>query len=282
MPVDLPTIGPGESALVTVPLPTERRGVYRVGPLALERADPFGLARRTGQREDTSELRVYPRIHLIDPFPSGATRDLDGPNAGEAPEGGITFQNLRDYVPGDDLRLIHWRSFARTGHLMVRHNVDYHRPSSLVVLDTRPRVHTDESFEDAVRAAASIALASHSRRFPFRLRTTCGRVLDQTTPRRRILDVFAELTPTGTLSLGELAAQSGRDAGGLSLAVVTGRATVDDLAGLGPLRNRFGSMTIARLGVTTGARTAYLPGAVLLNVTDSTEFTRSWQRRVRR
>lgn len=282
LPVALPTLGPQQSAVVDVELPTQRRGVYQVGPLGLERTDPFGLVRREGEREPVAELRVYPRIHSVDPFPSGMTRDLDGPNTGEAPEGGITFQNLREYVPGDDRRLIHWRSSARTGTLMVRHNVDHHRPSSMVVLDTRSSVHTSESFEDAIRAAASVSIASHQRGFPFRVRTTCGRVLDQTSSRRLLLDTFAELQPTGTMGLDEIAERGAHDKGGFSLAVITGRATVEDLAGLGPLRKRFQAMTIVRVGVTAGARTAYLPGAVLLNVDDSTEFTRAWQRRVRR
>lgn len=282
IPVAMPALGPNQSTIVDVPLPTGRRGVYQIGPLALERTDPFGLFTREGEREPVAELRVYPRIHHVDPYPSGMTRDLDGPNAGEAPEGGITFQNLREYVPGDDRRLIHWRSSARTGTLMVRHNVDHHRPSSMIVLDTRSRVHTKDSFEDAIRAAASVALASHSRGFPFRIRTTCGRSLDHGASRRALLDTFAEMQPTGSSDLASVAQLTRREQGGFSLAVITGRASVKDLAVLGPLRKRFEAMTIVRLGAASTNRTAYLPGAVLLNVGDSAEFARAWQRRVRR
>ena len=169
LPIELPGLEPGESAVVTTELPTDRRGVFRVGPLDVTRADPFGLVRSGEPDEGISRLWVHPLVHSLEPFPSGIARDLEGPDSGEALEGGVTFHTLRDYVRGDDLRQIHWRSSARSGKLMVRHNVDTNQPRSLVVLDTRATSYSAEGFEDAVRGVASILAASMSRGFEFRL-----------------------------------------------------------------------------------------------------------------
>jgi uncharacterized protein (DUF58 family) len=142
--VELPALEPGQSELVVQPLPTDQRGVFQVGPLLVARSDPFGLLRVGQEQRDLAILYVHPRVLHLAPFPSGLHRDLDGPSSGEAPDGGITFQNLREYVEGDDLRLVHWRSYAKTGALMVRHNIDTHQPRSIVILDTRASVHTGE------------------------------------------------------------------------------------------------------------------------------------------
>jgi len=282
LPIELPSLAGGADAVVTHELPTEHRGVYQVGPLLLDRSDPFGLVRVGQRQQTTATLWVHPLVLPLDPFPSGITRDLDGPYSGEAPEGGITFQSLREYVDGDDLRLVYWRSFARTDRLMVRHNVDTHQPRSLVLLDTRPRVHDARSFEAAVTAAASVVAASMDRRFPFRLRTTCGCTLDSSMSRAAVLDELAALGMSSTGSIADAVDASRKEPGGLSLAVISGRCPPEDLAVVGPLRSKFDAITIARIGTEGRSGLVDLPGAVLLNARDAFDFARGWNHRVHR
>ena len=281
IPVSLPALEPGASETVLQPLPTDRRGVYRVGPLLISRSDPFGLIRIGQEQRDLATLYVHPRVIDLNPFPSGLNRDLDGPDLGDAPEGGITFQNLREYVDGDDLRLVHWRSYARTGTLMVRHNVDSHQPRSLIVLDTRSSVHDADSFEESVEATASIMIASMLRRFPFRLETTCGATITDGLTRAAALDKLAALGPATDGSIEHTVRRVGRDPGGASLAVITGRCSSRDLAFLSPLRNRFEITTIARFGTKATGEIALSAGAVLLNAGSIAEFGRAWNRRAR-
>ncbi len=282
--VHVPALQPGESITVRHELPTERRGVYPVGPLELNRSDPLSLARRGTWRSETAELIVHPVVHDVDPFPSGLSRDLDGPNSGEAPEGGVAFMNLREYVEGDDLRLIHWRSSARSDKLMVRHNVDSHQPRSLILLDTRRSVYHDDAFEDAVRCAASIAVASRKRNFPYRLQSTGGLRIDQSIPSSQMLDELAAVTLTEQIGapLYDMVRAASRDRGGFSLTLITGQAPMDDLVQISPLRNRFEKITIGRLGPSAANEAVDLPGAVLINAPSSTDFARSWNKRVRR
>ncbi|MFQ5557651.1 MAG: DUF58 domain-containing protein, partial [Acidimicrobiales bacterium] len=233
--VELPALDPGETTVVHRTLPTERRGVFTVGPLSIRRRDPLGLVLRGASEHDVATLIVHPSIHHVNPFPSGIQRDLDGSPSGEASEGGIAFSGLREYVPGDDLRLIHWRSSARIGELMVRHNVDNQQPRTAVILDTRARLHDEESFEEAIRVAASVVVAAIERGFPFTVRTTCGRFVDDRVGRNVVLDMFSELqaSPGATIDLGDAGRLAAHDPTGLSLACVTGHAGVDDLRGLG-------------------------------------------------
>ena len=281
IPVALPALEPGASELVLQPLPTDARGVYQVGPLLVGRSDPFGLIRIDQEQRDLATLYVHPQIVDLNPFPSGLHRDLDGPDLGDAPEGGITFQHLREYVEGDDLRLVHWRSYARTGTLMVRRNIDSHQPRSLIVVDTRAAVHDDASFEEAVEAAASIMIASMLRRFPFRLETTCGSTLTESLTRAAALDKLAALTPSASGAIEHTVRRLGRDSGGASLAVVTGRCSSRDLAFLSPLRNRFEITTIARFGTRATGEINLSEGAVLINAAHVSEFARAWNRRAR-
>lgn len=281
LPVVLPALEPGESQTVVQPLPTDRRGVFQVGPLLVSRSDPFGLLRVGQHQRDMATLWVHPATVDLTPLPSGLHRDLDGPDRGDAPEGGITFHNLREYVEGDDLRLVHWRSFAKTDVLMVRHNIDSHQPRSLVVLDTRAAVHDAQSIENAISIAASIITASMTRRFPFLLRTTCGTVIDQSATRASALDALAALQPSHVGSIANTVQSLHRDPGGASLAVISGRCSGEDLLCIAPLRDRFDAITIARFGRHEGSETPLSPGAVLVNARTVGEFAKAWNRRAR-
>lgn len=281
--VPLSGLEPGETVTVQHVLPTDRRGVFDVGPLVVPRGDPIGLARRGAIGDDVGQLIVHPTTHEIVPFVARRRRDLEGAPSGEAAAGGITFSNLREYVPGDDVRLVHWRSSARTDQLLVRHNIDVHRPRTCVILDTKASQYRGDGFEDAVRVAASIVVAAIRRRFPYLVRTTDGASIQEPAPMLALLDFFAglELAEEPRSSLGGAAFEATRGNPGLSCAVVTGRAGVEDLQSLGPLRTRFEQMSIIRVGTGEGAEIHELSGATLFNTATSGHFAQAWNRRMR-
>lgn len=284
VPVTVPSLARGASHTRPYALPTERRGVFQVGPMTVSRSDPFQVVRAGQPQRSTETLWVHPATHDVAPFPNGKNRDLEGPTSGEAPQGGIAFHTLRPYVVGDDLRLIHWKSSARTGDLMVRHNVDTFQPRSLVLLDVNAAVHSEDGFEQAVRVVASLMQASIRNKFPVRLRTTAGLVLGSESGDRldRIMDSLAAIEPVPDATLASLSRQVASERGGFSLAVVTGQASAKDLSVVGPLRGRFQNITIARLGIGGRSSVYELPGAVLINAGTSADFAQAWNRRIRR
>lgn len=140
---------------------TVRRGVFPVGPFALERIDPFWLAVGNRRSEAISNVTVHPKVYRL-LGPQGAVRVVDSESAlrraSTDPMSG--FVSMREYVAGDDPRLIHWPTTARTGTLMVRETVEVRRPEFTVVVDTADRVASPEDFEEMVDVAAT--LASHA------------------------------------------------------------------------------------------------------------------------
>ena len=282
LPIELPSLEPNESATITTELPTDSRGVFRVGPLDVTRADPFGLVRSGEPDEGVTRLWVHPLVHRLEPFPSGIARDLEGPDSGEALEGGVTFHSLRDYVRGDDLRQIHWRSSARANKLMVRHNVDTHQPRSLVILDTRASSYSAESFEDAIRAAASIVMASMTRGFEFRLLTTDGLELSHLMPPPTTMDRLAEVGLSFRGGIAETLERSRSDRGGLSMALITGTITDEELAEVNRFRGRFDAVTVAQFTAGIHEWDRAIPDATVLTSSSSEEFARAWNQVTRR
>ena len=279
--VELPSLAPGDGHTARYPLPTGQRGVHRVGPLTMARSDPLRLVLASQVHATTSALVVHPRVHAVEPVPTGRTRDVDGPSSATSPQGGIAFHSLRAYVPGDDLRLVHWRSSARTGQLMVRHNVVPNEPRLMVVLDTSAAPYTDESFEDAVRAAASLCMAACDGRFPLRFRTTGGAeaVSGRDGGGRSAVLAGIERSPDdpGLCGLVQMAPADGL----VSLGVVTGQASADQLGGIAALRGRFGMVSVVTMGERLGRPPAAVDGALVVDCTTSDDFATRWNGLVR-
>jgi uncharacterized protein (DUF58 family) len=283
--VRLASLAPGDEQTVSYDLPTDRRGIHQVGPLTVARSDPLRLVLVSRRHGTPSTLIVHPRIHKVEPVPTGRARDMDGPTTLSAPLGGVAFHSLREYVPGDDLRLVHWRSTARTGQLMVRHNVVPNEPRLLVVLDTSPDSYTRESFEDAVRVAASWAVAATEADYPLRLATTGGglvasdRAVGTAGP---VLDLLAGVgcepgDPGLAALLGMLA-----DAEGCALGVVTGQPDARSLGAVSAVRNRFDMVSVVQVGEEHDRPPAALGGAFVVNCRTSDDFAAVWNSGVRR
>lgn len=164
----VPGAGPRQTATVEYSFRALRRGEIDLGPVVLERIDPWGLYRRQGRLSDITTLLVHPRIHPLDLRLGGHRQGLEGGQADRDMLGSNQFSTLREYVVGDELRQVHWKSSARVGKLMVKQLVDNPLPRALVIIDTDistypPAQQTSDGLvdftEEAVDVAASIAAA---------------------------------------------------------------------------------------------------------------------------
>jgi uncharacterized protein (DUF58 family) len=98
-----------------------RRGLYTLGPTRLRTGDPFGIYTLTLYDQHSSTILVTPPL-----LPLTQLRIAPGGWAGDqrrrrgALERNISDAGIRNYVPGDSLRRIHWHASAHYDTLIVR------------------------------------------------------------------------------------------------------------------------------------------------------------------
>ena len=151
-------LGGGESEEVRLKLIPKRRGVLVLDDLRVELPDPFGLFQRcrpTGN--EVGEILVIPKRYKLPPLDLGGQSDLKigGETASTVKGEGGEFMGLREYRPGDSLRHMHWKAWARTGEPIVKEFEEVRFPRYGLVLDTSLRGSGPELFEEAISVAAS-------------------------------------------------------------------------------------------------------------------------------
>ncbi len=132
--VHVPSLAHGHSHEDVFVVPTTRRGVIALGPARIVRGDPIGLVRRESAEAAATRLLVHPRTLAMPSTSTGFVRDLEGRATRDLTDSDVSFQSLREYVPGDPVRHIHWRSTAKTGVHMVRRFEETRRSHIMVAL----------------------------------------------------------------------------------------------------------------------------------------------------
>ena len=157
----VPRLAPSTEHDELFTIPTQRRAVLTLGPVTSVRSDPLDVLRRRVTWTEPTELFVHPRVLRLDGDTSGILRDLEGLPTRDLADDDVSFHALREYVPGDDRRHVHWRSTARTGTLMIRQFEQTRRSQLVVVLSTRADEYaSDDEFELAVSIAGSVGLSA--------------------------------------------------------------------------------------------------------------------------
>lgn len=157
----VPLLVPGQIHEEPFTIPATRRGVIRLGPVRSVQTDPLVLLSRQELLSGVSELFVHPRILHLETGAVGFLRDVEGIATQNLSSSDVSFHALREYVPGDDRRSVHWRTTARTGQLMVRQFEETMRAHLLILLSTTSSDYeTEEDFELAVSVAGSLGASA--------------------------------------------------------------------------------------------------------------------------
>ncbi|MEV4118468.1 DUF58 domain-containing protein [Micromonospora sp. NPDC049645] len=285
VPVPVLRLRPGRDTEVQYDVPTHRRGVVPVGPLRVTRRDPLGLVALARPYGAAVPVWVHPRIHPLTAVPTGAGRSLDGRVDG-VPHGSITFNSLREYVVGDELRRVHWRTSARVGELMVRENVDTSLPRLVVLLDNRVAAHPQrvggvaESFESACEAAASIVTAAHRADLPVLLLFAAADPTDPAPPAGETalgpLDrlAAADLSDDGD-AVRAATTRLRQDRLGDTLIFLTGPGGRDELGHVGALRGAYPSVVVGVFGAVEPTPPG-AAGLVVVDAADGARFAAEW------
>lgn len=137
----LESLDPGEERRLQLTGWCPRRGRLQLRGIRLVSRFPFGLFSCTVDLDLPGELVIYPAVgrfrrdlwrdrRASDTQTTRNVRHHRGDNE--------EFYGVREYRPGDNLRSVHWRRSAHTGHLVVRESMPVRTQQLVVLVDPWP------------------------------------------------------------------------------------------------------------------------------------------------
>lgn len=166
-PVYFPYLPKHDRCEQIVPMTFPRRGLYSQESFRIVTRFPFGFLQKSRRLNLKTEALVYPSVEPCVEY-SKVIPSLEGALESTAKGRGQDLYALREYVPTDSARHVHWKASARTGSLMVREFAREDDCRVLLVLDPHlpelppERVAKNPSgpnvrFERAITICASLA-----------------------------------------------------------------------------------------------------------------------------
>ncbi|MSQ25271.1 MAG: DUF58 domain-containing protein [Dehalococcoidia bacterium] len=208
------------------------RGVYTVGPAVVEASDPFNLWRLRRTTGGAQRVVVHPTTTDLPGFVL-LPADLpgEGPVHQRSPHVTTSAYGVRDYIPGDTLSRISWKTTARLGRLMAKEFEMEPANNIWVLVDLQRQSHSGPAGraieETTITVAASICRRYSEGGFPVGLAATGNERVMLSAQRGaehllRMMDALAALRAQGHTPLLEVIANLHARAGRYtSVAIVT-------------------------------------------------------------
>ena len=155
-------IAPGETLDLNYRLSLPR-GWHSFDGVSLTVWSSWSIASKSDVLKEADNVIVHPRTERLAPIPihPRRTRAFAGSIRANLGGQGMDFFGCRSYVPGDDIRRINWRAYARQDTLIINEYELERIADVSVVVDARLMAHSqlefDTTFDHCARAAGSLS-----------------------------------------------------------------------------------------------------------------------------
>lgn len=278
---EVPALLADEQREISYQVRAEHRGVHQVGPLEEERRDSFDLTVRSSRHQLIDQVMVHPVVHTLGRSENASLLlQRNTPFRSISDDPSSEFRTLREYQPGDDPRLIHWASSARTGNLVIRDFLDLRRLARVIAIETSDAVLSSAEFEEAAEIGCSLACQALESGLVTIVRSTdpnSSATLAPLRARADILTTFAQLqrSTAATTRNDRLTSIGGLPSGQIYLITGARSQVLPRLLGGHEMRSK---LVVVRLS-SQPARLPRLPVASI-DVRSGVEFARKWRRGV--
>ena len=163
-------LAPAATRQLDYQLIPQRRGVYQLCDIQLSAPDLLGMYELSRRLQQPQELIVYPKPISLPPiWRPTSTRGAARTTTRRKSHQGTDLYGVREYVPGDDLRHIHWKVSAHANQLVITEREELRGLAATVILDLsrgmQAGVGNRSTLEYGVTLAASLlvqAIAQHA------------------------------------------------------------------------------------------------------------------------
>ena len=162
--IALPPLQPNSETNVKGEITPTHRGIVRLKGISILRPDPFNIFYAVKTVTQPQSLLVLPRRYQLPAINLPGSRMSQSGSVSLAFSVGDSeeFVSLRDYRPGDPLRRIHWKSWAKTDKPVVREEQSEYFVRHALILDTFQVQSESTILEEAISVAASFACDFHT------------------------------------------------------------------------------------------------------------------------
>ncbi|ASK31712.1 DUF58 domain-containing protein [Chryseobacterium sp. T16E-39] len=132
-------IGSGRNTYFQYILEPKERGEYNFGSLNIYAASPIGFVSKRFNFQKDANLAAYPSFIHLRKYELMALQSeflLGGIKKIRKLGHTMEFEQIKDYVPGDDIRTINWKATSKTNRLMVNQFQDEKSQRIFMLIDT--------------------------------------------------------------------------------------------------------------------------------------------------
>jgi uncharacterized protein (DUF58 family) len=159
---EVPALAHRASQTVLTSFTPNRRGVSGIEAVLITVFGPFGLVKM--KRKVRGAFPVAVSVPILGArIPKDSSIRPARLDDGKVRSGHTTRDfHTREYVPGDDLRHVHWPSTAKSGELMVRHEADEETLHALIVIDLAADAADAQPSEQEIEFLLAAAVSAGS------------------------------------------------------------------------------------------------------------------------